>query len=112
MKFLCLVYIDSDKLETNPPEECLSYAEELRQSGYRVSAEALQCGPADADVMQVRHGKVTTTDGPFAETKEQLAGYYVVEVPDLDEAIRLIRGIPCAPAGRIEIRPIHELGAS
>lgn len=112
MKYLCLVYIDADKLAANPASECLAYAGELRAIGYRVAAEALQCRPAGATAVLVRNGNVMVTDGPFAETKEHLAGYYVVEVADLGEAVRLVRDIPCAPAGRIEIRPILELSAS
>ena len=111
MKYLCLVYLDEKKLEEVPDSECLAFARGLKESGRQIAAEALQSVEA-ATTVRVRNGKVSMTDGPFAETKEQLAGYYMLECKDLDEAIEWAKRIPtgCKGAdGCIEIRPIHEL---
>jgi hypothetical protein len=111
VKYLCLIYIEEDKLEATPASECLAYAAALRESGYRVAAEALRFARTGTTV-RVRNGEVSVTDGPFVETKEHLAGFYVVDVRDLNEAVRLVAKIPSAPAGRIELRPILDLGGS
>jgi len=109
VKYLCLVYIDEDQLASNPAGECHAYAASLRAEGRNVIAEALPFGPPVRNV-RVRNGNVSITDGPFAETKEHLAGIYMFEAPDFGEAVRLAAGIPSASAGRIELRPIMEPG--
>ncbi len=108
MKYLCLVYLEGDKLRTVPDRECADSGARLRERGVLVAAEALQ--PVDtATTVRVRHGKVTVTDGPFAETKEQLAGFYLIDAHDLNEAIAIAGRIPPAREGSIEVRPMREL---
>jgi len=112
MKYLCLVYFDETTFGSNPQSpadtECFAFSEGIQKSGHYIAAEALQ--PVEtATTVRVRGGKVTTTDGPFAETKEQLGGFYLIEARDLDEAIRLAAKIPPARVGSIEVRPIREL---
>ena len=112
MKYLCLVYCDEKTLHSLPDSpddrECRGYVETLRQSGHFVAGEALESVEA-ATTVRVRNGKVSVTDGPFAETKEQLAGFYLVEARDLNEAIRLASHIPPARVGSIEVRPVRTL---
>lgn len=108
MKYLCLVYSEEQKLENFPDDECVAYDKELRDSKHCIASEALQ--PVQtATTVRVRNGKITITDGPFAETKEQLAGFYLVEAADLDEAIQMAAKIPPARVGSIEVRPIRQL---
>jgi hypothetical protein len=107
MKYLCLIYIDANKLESTPANECLAYAASLQQKGQCLAAEALHASrPTTA--IHLRNGKLSVTDGPFAETRELLAGFYVLEVADLDEAIQLAAKSPPLSAGRIELRPVLE----
>ena len=80
----------------------------LRQSGYRIAAEALE-SVQTATTVRVRNGKVSVTDGPFAETKEQLAGFYLIDARDLNEAIQVASKIPAARVGSVEVRPIRQL---
>jgi hypothetical protein len=108
MKYLCLVYIDEKKLDAVPDSECLEYDAALRESGQCLASEALQ--PVEtATTVRVRNGKVSITDGPFAETKEQLAGFYLIEARDLDEAVQLASKIPPAREGSVEVRPIRPI---
>jgi hypothetical protein len=108
MKYLCLVYLEEEKLRAVPDSECQDCGNGLRASGVLVAAEALR--PIDtATTVRVRSGKVTITDGPFAETKEQLAGFYLIDAADLDQAIQIAAKIPPAREGSIEIRPVREL---
>ena len=108
MKYLCLVYLDEQNWSTVPDRECKACGESLRAAGHHIAAEALQ--PVHtATTVRVRNGKVAVTDGPFAETKEQLAGFYLVDAADLNEAIQLAAKIPPARAGSVEVRPIREL---
>jgi len=108
MKYLCLVYLDEASLNAVPDSECRRCGESLRQSGHHIAAEALQ--PVHtATTVRVRNGKVAVTDGPFAETKEQLAGFYLVDAADLNEAIHLASKIPPARVGSVEVRPVREL---
>ncbi|HUH95374.1 MAG TPA: YciI family protein [Casimicrobiaceae bacterium] len=111
MKYLCLVYLDEKKLSEVPDSECLAFGERIKASGHRLAAEALQ-GVHTATTVRVRNGKVSMTDGPFAETKEQLAGFYLVDAKNLDEAVELASKIPPARLGSIEVRPVRELNAS
>ena len=109
MKYLCLVYLDEKKLDEVPDSECMACGEALRNSGHSIAAEALQ-SVSTATTVRMRNGKVSVTDGPFAETKEQLAGFYLIDARDLNEAIQLASKIPPARVGSIEVRPTRELG--
>jgi hypothetical protein len=108
MKYLCLVYLETDKLHAVPDRECQACGDGFRQSGLRVAAEALQPVQTAATV-RVRNGKLSVIDGPFAETKEQLAGFYLIEARDLNEAIQIAGKIPPAREGSIEVRPVRQL---
>jgi hypothetical protein len=108
MKYVCLVYSEESKLEGISDNECAAYSDELRKGGHRLGGEALQ--PIQtATTVRVRNGQLSLTDGPFAETKEQLAGFYLIEARDLNEAIQLAAKIPPARVGSIEVRPVREL---
>jgi hypothetical protein len=108
MKYLCLVYLEENKLRTIADSECKAYGEGLRSKGSWLAAEALQ-SVQTATTVRVRDSKVSVTDGPFAETKEQLAGFYLVDAKDLNEAIQIASKIPPARVGSIEVRPVREL---
>lgn len=112
MKYLCLVYCEEDKLHSLPesPEdsECVAHAEELRQRGHLLAGQALE-PVRTAVTLQVRNGKASVIDGPFAETKEQLAGFYLIEASDRDAAVQIVATIPSARVGSIEVRPIRQL---
>ena len=108
MKYLCLVYSDEKLLENMTDDECMQYDAAMRRNGQCLASEALQ--PVHtATSVRVRGGKISITDGPFAETKEQLAGFYLVEAPNLDKAIEIASKIPPAQVGTIEVRPVREL---
>lgn len=114
MRYLCLVYYDEAKLDALSPSEydalmreALANTEELREKGHYVSGNKLQ--PArTASTVRIRSGKLSVTDGPFAETKEQLGGYLMIEAADLNEAIRIASRLPPARLGSIEIRALDE----
>jgi hypothetical protein len=108
MKYLCLVYGEEDKIATMNDHECLAYDAAARASGHCVASEALQ-PVSTATTVRVRNGRVSVTDGPFAETKEQLAGFYLIEARDLNEAIQLAAKIPPARVGSVEVRPIRPI---
>jgi hypothetical protein len=108
MKYLCLVYLDEKRLHELPDEDCVEFDTGIRKSGHCLASEALE-SVQTATTVRVREGKVSITDGPFAETKEQLAGFYMIEARDLDEAIRLASRIPPARVGSIEVRPIRPI---
>ena len=110
MKYLLLVYSEEKKLETVSDSECLANSEALKKAGHHIAAEALQ-SIQTATTVRVRNGKLSVTDGPFAETKEQLAGFYLVDARDLNEAIQLAAKIPPARVGSIEVRPVRTLSA-
>lgn len=115
MKYLCLVWYDEARVYGRLSSEewkalvdrCLDYGGEVRASGHMVDGAAL-LPVATAATVRVRDGRVSVTDGPFAETKEQLAGFYLMEARDLNEAIRLAARIPPAGLGSIEVRPVRE----
>lgn len=108
MKYLCLVYLDETHMDELPDEDCVDFDSEIRDSGHCLASEALQ--PVQtATTVRMRDGKLMTTDGPFAETKEQLSGFYMIEAENLDEAIRIASRIPPARVGSIEIRPIRPI---
>ena len=108
MRFLCLVYGDERTLQTMPVDECLEYDAKLKASGQCLASESLEPTTTAATV-RVRNGKVVVTDGPFMEAKEALAGFYLVEAADLEEAVRLAAKIPPAQVGSIEVRPIRPI---
>ncbi len=112
MKYLCLVYGEEEKLHSLPEspqdEECLAYCDALRESGRLLGGEALE-SVQTATTVRVRSGRLAVTDGPFAETKEQLAGFYLIEARDLNEALQIAAKIPPARVGSIEVRPIRQL---
>ena len=112
MKYLCLIYDEEKKVGAMSKSESdafmgeyMAYTEGIKQSGHYVAGEALH--PVQtATTVRVRNGKVSTTDGPFAETKEQLGGFYLVEAKDLNDAIQVASRIPSARLGSIEVRPV------
>jgi len=116
MKYLCLAYHDEKWLDAIPEseldalvDETLAYNEELEASGRLIAAEALQ-GTQTGIVVRVRNGKLSVTDGPFAETKEQLGGFFLINARDLNDAIQVASKMAQARFGSLEVRPILELG--
>lgn len=108
MKYLCLVYLDNEHWNACPDEKCATYAQGLMDSGHMLAAEPLH--PVHtATTVRVRNGQLSVTDGPFAETKELLAGFYLIDARDLNEAIHLASKIPPAQHGSIEVRPVRTL---
>ena len=114
MRYLCLIYDNEQAWATMPKEEAdavfgeyFSFTEGIKQAGQHLGGEALQ-PTQTATTVRVRNGKVSTTDGPFAETKEQLGGYYLIEARDLNDAIQVAAKIPSARYGSVEVRPIME----
>jgi hypothetical protein len=108
MKYLCLVYLDEKRLDELPDEDCVGFDASIRSSGHCLASEALQ--PVQtATTVRVRNGRLSITDGPFAETKEQLAGFYMIDAGDLNEAIQIAAKIPPARVGSIEVRPIRPI---
>lgn len=108
MKYLCLVYGEESKLHAMDYGECVEFDEGLRERGLCIASEALE--PVHtATTVRVRNGKIAVTDGPFAETHEQLAGFYMIEARDLNEAIQVAAKIPPAREGSVEVRPIRPL---
>ena len=108
MKYLCLVYLQKEKWHAVPDRECANCGENLRDRGVLLAAEPLH--PVEtAATVRVRNGTLSVVDGPFAETKEQLAGFYLVEARDLNDAIQMAAKIPPAREGSIEVRPVREL---
>ncbi len=112
MKYLCLIYENEKAWESLPPAESeaimgeyFRFTDEIRKNGKYVAGEALQ-PTATATTVRVRNGKMSTTDGPFAETKEQLGGFYLIEAKDLNDAIQVASRIPSARFGSIEVRPV------
>jgi len=112
MRYLCLIYEDEQQWAAMPAAESeatmgeyFTFTEGLRTSGRYLAGEALQ-PTHTATTVRIRGGKLSTTDGPFAETKEQLGGFYLVEARDLNEAIQIASRIPAARTGSIEVRPV------
>jgi len=114
MKYLCLIYDAEQKLNEMPKSEAdgfmgeyFAFTEGIKKSGHYLGGEALQ--PIQtATTVRIRNGKMATTDGPFAETKEQLGGYYLINARDLNDAIQVASKIPSARLGSVEVRPIME----
>ena len=114
MRYLCLAYEEENKLKDLSRSEwdslrgeTLSYLEDLRSRGHIITAEALQSART-ATTVRVRGGRVSLTDGPFAETKEHLGGFFLITARDLNEAIQVASRWPSARLGSIEVRPIEE----
>lgn len=113
MKYLCLICAETLMEQLSAPdaerhfEEYRAFTEEIRRSGHFVGCNRLLL-PETATTVRVRDGKVWTTDGPYAETKEQLGGYYVIEAADMSEAIEIASRIPGARIGCVEVRPVAE----
>ncbi|MDI9237346.1 YciI family protein [Lysobacter sp. LF1] len=114
MKYVCLIYDEEKVFDEMPKQqidsilgEYFALTDSLTQGGQMVAAEALQ-SVSTATVVRVRNGRLSTTDGPYAETKEQLGGFYLIDAKDLDEAIRIAGRIPSARWGSIEVRPIMD----
>lgn len=117
MKYVCLVYFEpvifdrmSEAEKKTLDRDSLAYDEGLQRSGKLIHAEALQ-SPKNAVTIRVRNSEVSSTDGPFAETREELGGFILVEAEDMDEAKRIASGIPLAKYGSIEVRPIYDIPA-
>lgn len=115
MKYAALVYLNEQELDQltqsqwdEMNQECMSCGEKLDNQGYTIGAEALQ-SVKTATTLRKRNNKLQLTDGPFAETKEQLAGFYLLDVKDLNEAIQVASQIPGVRYGSVEVRPIREL---
>ena len=115
MKYLCLIYENEQAWATMPQAEAdaimgeyFAFTDSIKKSGHVLGGEALQ-PTQTATTVRVRNGKISTTDGPFAETREQLGGYYLLEAKDLNEAIQIAAKIPAARTGSIEVRPIMDV---
>ncbi len=108
MKYLCLVYLDEKRLSELPDEDCVEFDAGIRQSGHCIASEALE-SVTTATTVRMRNGKLSITDGPFAETKEQLAGFYMIDARDLNEAIQIASKIPPARVGSIDVRPVRPI---
>ena len=113
MKYMMLVYLDEQAMSDAEREHCYVESAQLAQD-LNCSGQYLDASPlhpvATATSVRVRDGQRLVTDGPFAETREQLGGYYLIEAADLDEALRIAERIPPAKFGTIEIRPVMEIG--
>lgn len=114
MKYLCLIYDEEKTLYSLPQNEMhrlmegyFAFTRDVKASGHYLGGNDLE-PVRSATTVRVRNGKVSTTDGPFAETKEQLGGYYLIEARDLNEAIQVASRIPSAAIGCIEVRPVRE----
>ena len=115
MKFLLLIYTDDTLLEALPAgafdqmmHGCITHADELKAQGTLLESQQLEHG-STARTVRVRDGKTQVVDGPFAETKEQLGGFYIIEAPDLNGAIEAATMCPGAKYGSVELRPVMEM---
>lgn len=118
MKYLCMVIVDEEKLRAMSKsdsqvldDESLAYDDTLRKTGHFLAAQALQY-VSTARTVRPQKGKVHITDGPFADTKEHVGGFILIEATDLDEAISVASEIPACRLGAIEVRPVKELVSS
>lgn len=115
MKFVCMGYYDEQQWNRIPEDEqnrfmdnCLEYDAELKRTGHMVGGEALDTFDKTRTVA-IRDGKISATDGPFVETKEQIGGFFILEARDMDEAVRLVSLHPGVKAGPFEIRPVVDM---
>jgi hypothetical protein len=116
MKYLCLIYDNEARWATMAKDEgdrimkeYFDFTDDIQKSGHMIAGDSLM-PTSTATTVRVRNGKLGTTDGPFAETKEQLGGYYLINAKDLNEAIQVAARIPGAKTGSIEVRPIQVFG--
>ncbi len=117
MKFMLLVYNDDTLVDTLPHghadammRDCLSHADELRREGRLIESQMLESA-SSAKSVRIRNGQVKAIDGPFAETKEVLGGFNLIEAKDMDEAVEIAAQFPWARTGCVEIRPVRDIGA-
>jgi hypothetical protein len=117
MKFMVLIYNDPELLDSLPAREfdetmrgCIEHADALQEQGYLIESQQLD-PPATAKSIRVRHGKMTTIDGPFSETKEVLGGFNLIEAENMEEAVRIASEFPWAATGCIEVRPVRDINA-
>ena len=117
MKFMLLIYNDKTLLDEMPEPEfdakmrdCINHADELRDDGYLLDSQQLE-EPETAKSVRIRKGKQITVDGPFAESKEVLGGFNLIEAKDIDEAVRIAAEFPWARTGCVEVRPVRDIGA-
>jgi hypothetical protein len=117
MKYLLMVYIDEGLLNALPAGEfdtrkrgCIQHADELREQGQLLDTQQLEA-PSTARTVRIRNGGVSVVDGPFAETKEYLGGFNLIEAADMDEAIRIAAEFPWTRTGSVEIRPVRDFDA-
>jgi len=118
MKYLCMVLVDEKKINAMSEKEAqelddesLAFDDTLKKKGHLLAAQALE-SVTTATVVRVRSGKVSVTDGPFAETNEHIGGFLLIEAQDLNEAIQLAAKVPAIRLGAIEVRPVKELTSS
>jgi hypothetical protein len=117
MKFLLLVYVDPELVGTLPAQaydaemrSCLEHADDLQREGSLIESQQLEM-PSTAKSVRIRNGRQTVHDGPFAETKELLGGFNLIEAADIDEAVRIAATFPWTKVGCIEVRPVHDMDA-
>lgn len=116
MKFMLLIYIDPQKLDALPEgrfdsmmRDCLTHADALQTKGKLIESQMLE-EPTTAKSVRIRAGRVTTTDGPFAEAKEVLGGFNLIEADSIEEAVRMAAEFPWANTGCVEVRPVRDIG--
>lgn len=117
MRFMLLIYTDENLLNALPPgefdrlmRECIRHADELRAAGTLIDSQQLEL-PSTARSLRQRREQVSVSDGPFAETKEMLAGFNLIEAADMDEAVRIAAEFPWTRTGSIEVRPVRDFDA-
>jgi hypothetical protein len=117
MKFMLLIYVDDAMVDALPPgqfdgmmRDCLSHADELKTDGFLLESQQLE-PTKTAKSLRDRGGRLTVTDGPFAEAKEVLGGFNIIEAENMDEAIRIASSFPWARIGCVEVRPVRDIGA-
>lgn len=117
MKYLVMIYNDDSLIDSLPSGEydtmmhgCITHADELRNDGYLLDSQQLE-SPKTAKTIRVRNGRTSIVDGPFAETKEMLAGFNLIEAADFDEAVRIAQEFPWARTGSVEVRPVRDFAA-
>jgi hypothetical protein len=115
MKFMLMINIEHALLDALPDgqadammRDCLAHADDLRRKGSLLDSQMLE-NPATAKTVRSRNGRVTTSDGPFTETKEVLGGFNLIEADDMDEAVRIAATFPWASTGSVEVRPVQDL---
>lgn len=116
MKFMVLIYIDENTLESLPEgqfdemmRDCLSHADELKVEGHLLDSQMLE-SVKTAKTLRVRDGRMTTVDGPYAEAKEVLGGFNLIEAEDMEEALKIAALFPWSRTGSVEVRPVRDIG--